>query len=356
MFVIHARNVNDAYVHGMSYMATHGLITPSRNGPVRRVPYPVATVYASPQERVLFTAQRDANPFFHLFEALWMVNGQNDVATLRQFNRTFGQFSDDGITFHGAYGYRWRHWGARPLPPDVIHPLGQSVGMDQLAKIITMLQRDPSSRRAVIGMWDPARDLDTTSGDIPCNDLIKLSIHLNHLNMQVYNRSNDIVWGCYGANAVHMSFLQEYLASMIGVPMGTYTQISGDYHAYIETPYRWSKYYPLTDTRDPYNSGITTYPLVHAPAVFDNELAKVMSFVADGSLADRTLCDYQNFFFSYVVRPMYRAHRCYRNGDFHLALAVLSEAKGVSTHNDWLTAGTAWLLRRAELRSAHVSA
>ena len=50
--------------------------------------------------------------------------------------------------------------------------------------------------------------------------------------MTVCNRSNDMLWGAYGANAVHMSMLQEYLASRLEIAVGEYTQISDSFHVY----------------------------------------------------------------------------------------------------------------------------
>jgi len=52
--------------------------------------------------------------------------------------------------------------------------------------------------------------------------------------MVVFNRSNDMVWGCYGANAVHFSFLHEFIGRSTGLPLGTYTQVSVNLHAYID--------------------------------------------------------------------------------------------------------------------------
>ena len=360
MHVIYARNVNDAYVAGMHYMSTHGQAYPSRNGPVKVVPYPVTTVYAKPTERVLFDEQRDANPFFHLFEALWMLDGRNDVKTMDQFLKSFKQFSDDGETYHGAYGYRWRHWPRYEY--DRGHPQDgyDQIDFDQLPVAIGMLKKDPPSRRVIIAMWDPTKDLDTQHNDIPCNDLIKLRIVDNALCMQVYCRSNDIVLGCYGANAVHMSMLQEYLAAQIGIAVGTYTQISGDYHAYTERPYTWEKYYPLKDEPREYHE-FTTFPLVHTPKEFDAELSQVMRFVEDGSLLDRKLCNYQNPFFQRVVLPMYRAHWFYREKEIDKALDTLAIANAsvpnavpswsFGARNDWIMAGFEWLLRRDRKKS-----
>jgi hypothetical protein len=54
------------------------------------------------------------------------------------------------------------------------------------------------------------------------------------LDMTVTNRSNDMLWGAYGANAVHFSYLQEFVAAAIGVPVGTYYQVSNNLHVYTQ--------------------------------------------------------------------------------------------------------------------------
>jgi hypothetical protein len=50
---------------------------------------------------------RDANPFFHVMETLWMLAGRNDLPWLVRFNKRFASYSDDGgNTQPGAYGYQ----------------------------------------------------------------------------------------------------------------------------------------------------------------------------------------------------------------------------------------------------------
>ena len=75
-------------------------------------------------------------------------------------------------------------------------------------------------------MWDAKKDLThlNISKDLPCNTHVYFSIRDGFLDMTVCNRSNDLIWGCCGANAVHMSYLQEYVAIMCGVDIGFYTQ------------------------------------------------------------------------------------------------------------------------------------
>lgn len=230
MHVIDVRNVNDALPEGIRYLQQHGVKRDSRNGPVIVAPGPVSTVYRNPMERVILSPTRDANPFFHAYEALWMLTGRNDVAGPAHILKSFAQFSDDGKTFHGAYGKRWRsHFplgvDQNPLPREVL-PL------DQLPPIIEALKRNHDDRRCVLQMWDPSVDLGRVGKDVPCNQSAVFMINDGRLDMTVFCRSNDMIWGAYGANAVHFSFLLEYMALKIGVPPGVYTQVSVNFHAY----------------------------------------------------------------------------------------------------------------------------
>jgi thymidylate synthase len=70
--------------------------------------------------------------------------------------------------------------------------------------------------------------------DVPCNTNAFFRVTNGKLDMMVNCRSNDIFWGAYGANAVHFSFLQEYVASSIGVEVGRYWQNSFNFHAYVD--------------------------------------------------------------------------------------------------------------------------
>jgi thymidylate synthase len=215
---ITAKNVNDAVINGLWWLRTSGSERDSRNGRVIVSPCPVAITYLRPDQRVLFWPERDANPFFHLLECIWMLAGRNDARWISQFNERMNSYAESNGKFHGAYGYRWRrHW------------------FDQLEEVADLLERDPNTRRCVVGMWDPAFDLNMNEmKDLPCNTHIYFSRAGGRLDMTVCNRSNDAIWGAHGANAVHMSFLQQVFAEQLEIPMGKYIQFSNDYHLYID--------------------------------------------------------------------------------------------------------------------------
>lgn len=222
--VIRARNVQEAYRVGLGYLRKHGQIDQSRNGPVYVAPGPVMTEYARPLERVIVDSRRDANPFFHLMESIWMLAGRNDVASLLPFNGRMELYSDDTVTFHGAYGYRWRNW----------------FGYDQVCHVIYALRQDYATRRAVIQMWDGKEDGRGSGKDYPCNTALYFRTRdmpgtgRRYLDMTISNRSNDVIWGAYGANAVHMSVLHEFIAAQAGMEMGIMYQLSNNFHAYAE--------------------------------------------------------------------------------------------------------------------------
>lgn len=313
---ITARNVNTALPETLWWLHVAGVMEQSRNGPVRVAPEPFCITYQRPTERVLFNAVRDANPFFHFFEALWMLAGRDDVAFVAQFNKRMNTYSDDGIRLHGAYGRRWR----RPR--------------DQLHAIINLLRADPLTRRAVLQIWDSAKDLWTQhSKDLPCNAQAFFDVRNGALNMMVCNRSNDAVWGLLGANAVHFSFLQEYIAAGVGVPVGVYRQFTNNLHIYTENEVVRRLHFedgtPHVAVTDFYSEGaVQTLPLLQPGetlAQLDTDLHH-LRFLDTG---EKYVCR----FFNELVVPMY-------------ALWQNRQPTAILSNNDWYTAGTQWCARR----------
>ena len=325
MYVINSRNVHEALLKGMLFIDEEGATRPSRNGDVKVIDGPVTTFYARPSERVVFWAERDANPFFHFMEGLWMLAGRNDVKWISQFNSTFAQFSDDNKTFHGAYGHRWR----------------KHFALDQLQAIATILKNNPDDRRAVLQMWDTNCDLGLEGKDFPCNlsILFRVSIY-GSLDMTVYNRSNDMIWGAYGANAVHMSMLQEVMASWIGIPVGRYWQVANNFHAYMNV---WDKYAPIMDAKsyDPYDfGGVTPYPMVNGK--IETWFEDLEMFMTEGPIVG-----FRDKFFRKVATPIWVAWKAYKSSDpdkFQMAFDAISNCEAT----DWRRACEEWLERRVK--------
>jgi thymidylate synthase len=341
MHVIEVRNVHDALPEAISELRRCGSYRSSRAGDVVVHPEPVTTVYYRPDEKVIFWPERDANPFFHFFEALWMLAGRDDAETISKFNKRMRHYAEDAGYFHGAYGHRWReHFKVSTSP----------IRFDQLKKIGDALRADPHCRRQVLGMWDPGEDLGWDFRDIPCNTHVYFNargIH-NRLDMTVCCRSNDVVWGCYGSDAVTFGFLHEYVAARAGLPIGVYRQVSNNWHAY-EEPFKKMKCLEGLTNKNPYRRcEVEPYPLMHEetdPDVWDEDLATLFRWIAtDGPI----LLNWHDPFFALVVAPLYRAWDIYKNKqmkrDFRWRRAM--EQISLCDATDWRRACREWLERR----------
>lgn len=231
MNIIRGYNAPVAYEEAVWKIRICGKEEDSRNGPVRSIPYPVMLEIENPVERLITDCNRDANPFFHCMEFIWMVAGSNDVQWLSQFNKRMMDYSDDGITLHGAYGDRWRD----SFRINHKHKEWENPGC-QISKAVEMLQDNPKDRRVIVQMWDTERDLGADSKDLPCNTQIMFRVYDGHLDMLVTNRSNDLIWGMMGSNVVHFTMLQELVALAAGYKIGKYRVVSNNLHVYPGMP------------------------------------------------------------------------------------------------------------------------
>jgi thymidylate synthase len=346
------RNVNDGFRGIVTTFkeGTHVVQNPSRNGNVLRMKYPTLITYQNPYERVLFNKARDANPFFHVYEALWMLAGRNDVAPLAYYANQMKEYSDDGKSLNGAYGHRWRY-AYTSIEDDGVGLDNKLV--DQLQAIIDHLKSNPTSRRAVLSMWNVEDDLlkIDESKDTCCNLNVMFDIREDndfpYLDMTVTNRSNDAIWGLLGANYVHFSFLQEYMAACIGVGMGYYHHFSNNLHAYDWNfkPDEWLKEYDQhghdKEMNYPINQpeGYEVRELVRNPDTFNEE---VQLFV-DQAWGNRPInVQWEEPFIKDVAMPMSMAFCCHKGRDYENAFYWMNHVKAT----DWQFVGRQWLRKR----------
>ena len=262
-----ARNMHDLAPQMAYAFKEYGYKRTSRNGDVTRLPGITNVTIMRPTEKVCFFTSRDANPFFHLIEAMAMLAGKNSNPLLSFLAKNMSNFSDDGLRYNSFYGERARvTWG------------------DQIASVIAELKRDPDTRQAVVNLSNPM-DLLRQTKDKACNLCMIFSVEDERLNMTTFNRSNDCVWGFLtGANMVHFPFFQEYVAAHLdNVSVGQWFHASANMHIYD-----WNeKWQALTneletfagDQFDPYTSGSAHgLPLIKPAelASFDHDLFSLL--------------------------------------------------------------------------------
>ncbi len=158
-------------------------------------------------------------------EVVWMITGAKHLDFLRQFTKIWDDFAEEDGTVEAAYGYRWR----------------QHFGRDQLVDAIEHLREEPTSRQAVVVMWDPSSDglRGRKKKNVPCPFCWTMNIIENQLNLHLVIRSNDMMLG-NPHDTAGFALLQAIIAQELGVEVGKLTiSIS---HAHI-----YENHYPQVD-------------------------------------------------------------------------------------------------------------
>jgi len=300
-------------------------VVETRNGPAYVFDGPLMVMFSHPKECFVADPVRDANPFFALAEAFWLLAGRDDTAFLDRYVKTFGErYSDQGILL-GSYGKRWR----------------SHFGFDQLKAVIEKLRSDPGTRQAVLQMWEP-NDLTITANDRPCNTAVMFRIRNDLLDMLITNRSNDVWNGMFGYNPTQFSMLQRVVADHLGVPLGKYWVCSNDAHFYVSDAVELAKRGSLSKILYP-----SKYrgKLIQNAAAWDKELNALMDALDNLHENGKTdIPDFKNSFLSEVVFKACVAYYYYRNKEPSQAWLIAD----LIGDGSWREFCTDWLTRRAK--------
>jgi thymidylate synthase len=146
-----------------------------------------------------------------LAELLWYLSGSNATDQISHYIPRYSQYDEGGVIF-GGYGPRLRG------------------GTDQLATVVGLLRDRPSTRRAVIQIFEGA-DLLEDHKDVPCTCTLQFLNREARLDLIVYMRSNDVFIGL-PHDVFCFSMIQELVARSVGVNVGRYIHVVGSLHMY----------------------------------------------------------------------------------------------------------------------------
>ena len=163
----------------------------------------------SSEPRSCMMAGKDLNYRFALAEYMAMLCGWDDVEWLARFMPSIRNFAEDDGHFHGGYGVRMNN------PRSFV----------QIGKLLT---RAPDSRQAVINLWDIRLAIPAKKKDHPCNTQVYFKVRDGYLDVTVFRRSADVIWGvpydhfvfgmllCHMARLLHVKegVLREYIDSL----------------------------------------------------------------------------------------------------------------------------------------------
>jgi thymidylate synthase len=152
-------------------------------------------------------------------ELLWFLRGDTNVGYLREHGvGIWDEWADAEGELGPIYGHQWRSWPTRD---------GGSI--DQIARAVELLQRDPDSRRIVVSAWNVA-DLDRMAL-APCHCLFQFWVARGRLSCQLYQRSGDVFLGV-PFNIASYALLTLMLARVTDLEPGELVHTFGDVHLY----------------------------------------------------------------------------------------------------------------------------
>lgn len=168
----------------------------------------------NPRARLSQT-EKKGKLFSCLGELLWYLSRMNDLEFIKYYLPHYNTESDDGLTVFGGYG---------PL-------LFEKRGENQIENVITLLKKNPFSRRAVIQLFDAADFNYKGKGTVPCTCTLQFLIRDKRLHMFINMRSNDAFLGL-PHDIFAFTMLQEIMAMSLDVKLGTYNHSVGSLHLY----------------------------------------------------------------------------------------------------------------------------
>jgi thymidylate synthase len=155
-----------------------------------------------------------------IHELLWFLRGETNVAYLREHDVTiWDEWADRNGDLGPVYGAQWRSW---PTPDG-----GQ---IDQLARAVELLRKDPDSRRMIVSAWNVA-DLERMAL-APCHLLFQFYVAEGRLSLQLYQRSADVFLGV-PFNIASYALLTHMVAQQTDLAPGEFIWTGGDCHLYL---------------------------------------------------------------------------------------------------------------------------
>lgn len=164
-----------------------------------------------PAYNMAYIKNRKWNLLHAIVESLYIFSSINDVRVTSIFNKNMQNFSDNGITMYGDYGSRIA---------------------DKIPLLINKLKDDKDTRQAVLTIYD-SDDIDMVSRDIPCTVMLQFTIRNERLNVHVFMRSNDCIWGM-PYDVFMFTNMQMVIANELDLACGNYYHTATSMHIYHE--------------------------------------------------------------------------------------------------------------------------
>jgi len=246
MYTAEYAGINSFLVGASTLLLKEGVKRKTRNQVCVELPEPFMFKITNPSARLVMIEERKWNPILPFAESLWLASGRNDLDFIGHYLKNMKVFSDDGEFLRGGYGPRFRKFNGIKEDYKIRNPFNVDISLlsksqvDQFSFICKLFEKDIYTRQAIINIGDPPKDCFNQDGEIkitkdfPCTRLLHFQkqSNCNRLNLTVYMRSNDLMWGASAVNIFNFTFMLEYFAQMLKMEIGNYYHIANNFHYY----------------------------------------------------------------------------------------------------------------------------
>ena len=169
-----------------------------------------------------------------VYELLWFLDGATNNTVLKDAGvHIWDEWETESGDLGPIYGLQWRSW-----------PSSSNGGViDQIEKIISQINNNPSSRRIIVSAWNVADLPDESISPqenvkkqkmalAPCHALFQFFVSQGKLSCQLYQRSCDTFLGL-GFNIASYSLLTHMIAQQCDLEVGDFVWTGGDVHLYL---------------------------------------------------------------------------------------------------------------------------
>lgn len=165
-----------------------------------------------PSDKVITTPQRKFNRPYADYEWDWYKSGNRDASEISEKAKIWKQMMVPGTTeVNSNYGYFWNK-------------------NNQLERAIQDLKTNKQTRRAIVVHYD-INELERYEYDTPCNDVLNFYIKDGKLELTIFARSIDLVYG-FCNDQYTFAKLMEYVADRIECPIGSMHWFITNLHIY----------------------------------------------------------------------------------------------------------------------------
>ena len=155
-----------------------------------------------------------------IYELLWFLHGDTNVRYLQEHGvRIWNEWADENGELGPVYGHQWRSW------PDY-----HGGTIDQIAKAVETIRKNPDSRRIIVSAWNVA-EVEKMALP-PCHTLFQFYVADGKLSLQLYQRSADTFLGV-PFNIASYALLLQMMAQVTGLEAGDFVHTFGDVHIYL---------------------------------------------------------------------------------------------------------------------------